>query len=274
MRAVDPSAQAIPTMAAVTMGEAERLRSGLLRGVSATLPRFPDAWMDQRAGHSVTVCPSIPLPGFNGVWIDDDVAVEALAQAISEVEAAGVPCWLVVHPPAGPFADTAATLGFRLDESVPGMCVTPDELVPAATTGLEIVPVGADSLAASIDAAVVGFGGSQQVMETIYGVLATTADATIFEARVGDVVVATACAWVSDGCVGIFNVATTPAHRRRGYGRAVTEHAVRAGFAAGADLAWLQASELGASVYASMGFREVDREEVYVRAEAGDASGA
>jgi ribosomal protein S18 acetylase RimI-like enzyme len=228
--------------------------------------------MDERAGHTITVCPSIPLPGFNGVWIDDDVSVDALAQAISEVEAAGVPCWLVVHPPAGPFTDAATALGFRHDEAVPGMCLTPDELVPASTTGLEIVRVGADSLTASIDAAVVGVGGSRSVMETIYRVLAGTPDATIFEARVGDVVVSTACAWVNDGSVGIFNVATPPEHRRRGYGRAVTEHAVRAGFAAGADLARLQASELGASVYASMGFREVEREDVYVRADASDLS--
>jgi ribosomal protein S18 acetylase RimI-like enzyme len=250
----------------MTAREAARLRNGLLRSVSTIGPRFEDAWIDQRAGHVVTVCPSIPLPGFNGVWIDGDVPADALSRAIAEVEAAGVPCWLLVHPSTGSFDDAAAALGFRHDETVPGMCLTPDALVPSTTAGVEIVVVAPDTMTASIDAAVAGFGTSRPVMETIYEVLAWTPGATVYEARVGDVVVSTACAWVDDGSVGIFNVATPPEHRRRGYGRAVTERAIRDGFAAGADLAWLQASELGASVYAAMGFRVVDHEEVYVRA--------
>jgi ribosomal protein S18 acetylase RimI-like enzyme len=55
--------------------------------------------------------------------------------------------------------------------------------------------------------------------------------------------------------VAIFNVVTPPAHRRRGYGGAITAHAVREGFANGANLAWLQTSELGESVYRRLGFR-------------------
>ena len=62
-------------------------------------------------------------------------------------------------------------------------------------------------------------------------------------------------------------MATPAAFRRRGFGRAVTERAIRDGFEAGADLAWLQASELGRSVYASMGFRQVESYEIFGRAE-------
>ena len=70
--------------------------------------------------------------------------------------------------------------------------------------------------------------------------------------------VSTATAWLGDGGVGIFNVATPPEFRGRGYGRAVTASAVRSGFADGADIAWLQASPLGEPVYRAMGFRQVD----------------
>jgi N-acetylglutamate synthase len=49
-----------------------------------------------------------------------------------------------------------------------------------------------------------------------------------------------------------------PEHRGRGYGRAVTAKAVADGFEAGADLAWLQASQLGQPVYRAMGFRQVE----------------
>lgn len=80
----------------------------------------------------------------------------------------------------------------------------------------------------------------------------------VYVARTGGELVSTATAWTRDGGVGIFNVATPPAHRGHGYGRAITEYAVRDGFAAGADLAWLEASQLGESVYRAMGFRQVE----------------
>ena len=50
---------------------------------------------------------------------------------------------------------------------------------------------------------------------------------------------------LADDDVGIFNVATPSGHRRRGYGGAITAHAVHAAFADGADLAWLQTTEIG-----------------------------
>src|SRR6476659_7421379 len=58
--------------------------------------------------------------------------------------------------------------------------------------------------------------------------------------------------------VGLFGVATPPEHRGRGYGAALTAAAARDGFAAGADLAWLQSSRLGLPVYRRLGFREVE----------------
>ncbi|MGI8331847.1 GNAT family N-acetyltransferase [Actinomadura scrupuli] len=58
--------------------------------------------------------------------------------------------------------------------------------------------------------------------------------------------------------IGVFNIATPPRHRRRGYGRAVTEAILRDGFAAGARSAFLQASDEGYSLYESLGFRTVE----------------
>lgn len=71
--------------------------------------------------------------------------------------------------------------------------------------------------------------------------------------------VSTATSWLGEGGIGVFTVAPPPEFRRRGYGRAVTTRAVLDGFALGADLAWLQASPVGESVYRAMGFRAVDR---------------
>lgn len=43
-----------------------------------------------------------------------------------------------------------------------------------------------------------------------------------------------------------------------GYGPALTAQAARDGFAAGAELAWLQSSAMGHSVYRRLGFRDVE----------------
>jgi hypothetical protein len=58
--------------------------------------------------------------------------------------------------------------------------------------------------------------------------------------------------------VGIFNIATPPADRRRGYGAAVTARAVTDGLAAGARWSWLQSSVAGYPVYERLGFRTVE----------------
>lgn len=58
--------------------------------------------------------------------------------------------------------------------------------------------------------------------------------------------------------VGVFNVATPPTERRRGYGAAITAHTVREGLAGGARWAWLQSSQSGLSVYERLGFRTIE----------------
>jgi len=65
--------------------------------------------------------------------------------------------------------------------------------------------------------------------------------------------------------VGIFNVATPPEHRGHGYGAAITAQAIHDGFAAGAELSWLQSSAMGESVYRRLGFRAVESYVLFYR---------
>jgi ribosomal protein S18 acetylase RimI-like enzyme len=58
--------------------------------------------------------------------------------------------------------------------------------------------------------------------------------------------------------VGIFNIATLPEHRRRGYAAAITARAVEDGFDAGAKWSFLQSSEQGYKVYERLGFRTME----------------
>ncbi len=74
--------------------------------------------------------------------------------------------------------------------------------------------------------------------------------------------VSTSAAIVSDGMVGIYAVATSPPARRRGYGEALTWAAARSDDVLPATL---QASTLGAPVYARMGFRTVGSFTIWTR---------
>ena len=69
--------------------------------------------------------------------------------------------------------------------------------------------------------------------------------------------VATSLGMIVDDTIGIFNVATLPDARRRGYGAAVTAAAMAHGQAGGARRAILESSPMGRSVYESLGFRQV-----------------
>jgi predicted GNAT family acetyltransferase len=72
---------------------------------------------------------------------------------------------------------------------------------------------------------------------------------------------------VTDGDhVGIFNVATPPAHRGKGYGAAITAWAVGDGFQNGASVAFLQSSPMGFRVYERLGFRTVEDWSVWISA--------
>jgi N-acetylglutamate synthase len=69
--------------------------------------------------------------------------------------------------------------------------------------------------------------------------------------------VSAALGLVTGDAVGVFDVATPPEYRRKGYGGWVTAHAVRAGLESGASFAYLQSSEMGLGVYQVLGFEQV-----------------
>ena len=254
----------------MTTDAADRVHEGLIAGFGATASRIPGTWVERRDGYTAAVCPAIPLPGFNGLWIERDVAPSIVEAAMSDVASTTIPVFLLVRAgTTGAFADTAAALGFRLEESVPAMVVERDALVAGPRIDVEVRRTGMQERHTAVDLCAAGFGGPRPMFETMYTSIFATPGFAVYEAWIHDQPVSTASSCKAHGSVGIFNVATSAEHRRHGYGRSVTERAIRDGFDAGADLAWLQASELGAPVYRAMGFREVDRYDIY---SSGDAA--
>jgi ribosomal protein S18 acetylase RimI-like enzyme len=76
--------------------------------------------------------------------------------------------------------------------------------------------------------------------------------------------VATAATVVSDGVIGLYNVATLPGERGKGYAESVTRHAVAcASRESGLQRVILQSTALGERLYKRLGFREVSRVVVF-----------
>lgn len=157
--------------------------------------------------------------------------------------------------------------GLRLLEHRPVMALAADELLPVgAPEGVRIVR-GEPHLdrVARVDAA--AFGGDVAVNRRFLGAAVGEPDARIYVAFVAGEAVACAEAFLGDGVLGVFGVATIPEARRRGIASAVTAFVVE-DHAGRFDLATLDASELGHGVYRRLGFRDVGASEVWIRSPA------
>jgi ribosomal protein S18 acetylase RimI-like enzyme len=120
---------------------------------------------------------------------------------------------------------------------------------------------GDASALAHVDAE--AFEGDLEISERFYAAGVVGVDACRgFVAWEGDAV-GTGVAYEVSGTVGIYGVSVIPAARRRGIGAAITVACARA--FPDADLAWLQASEMGVGAYEGLGFRRTADWEVWVR---------
>jgi ribosomal protein S18 acetylase RimI-like enzyme len=221
--------------------------------------RLDGARFERRDGYELLVFPMFPLPSFNGIWAETDAAVDDLERVRAEVEGMGLPFGITVRENRTPAVkERARSLGLTSEIRTPGMVVTPEELeVP--DTELDILRIKtADGLAQALAVAATGFEIPGELLAALYLFeVAELEGIEYYLARLHEQDV-WAIGYTVDDAVGIFNVATPPEFRRRGYGSIVTAHAVRAGFDAGADFAYLQSSSLGESVYRRLGFRQVD----------------
>jgi len=218
------------------------------------------ARFERRNGYVLMTFPTLPIPSFNGVWPDEDSAADAVRDALAEVETQGIEPGVLTRSGETPAVEEAAReLGLTAAERIPGMVASAGDLDVPAASELEVIRVEtADGFAQALAVAAEGFELPADFLAPLYMLEVTGLDG--FEVYIGRVAgrdVTTAASFIVDGDVGIFNVATPSEYRGRGYGAAITAEAVREGFAAGADLAYLQSSAIGESVYRRLGFREV-----------------
>jgi GNAT superfamily N-acetyltransferase len=249
---------------AARAGEADELEWGLRSAFDTLIPLVDDARMSVREGYRLLISPRTPFPPFCGIWVDDPTRdaqiARDLAAAVGEVEAAGVPCFVQVIEDRCPnVVAAAAELGLSERGPVVGMVAARSDIGEAPATAATVRRIDdAEGLRLTLDVAAAGFGAPAEALAVLYTPRLLAAPGVAFYlAEVAGEPVATGVGCITGDLVGVYSVATPPDHRRQGYGSAVVAQIVADGFAAGAQLAYLQASAMGASVYAKLGFRRV-----------------
>jgi ribosomal protein S18 acetylase RimI-like enzyme len=160
--------------------------------------------------------------------------------------------------PAG-VCQRLAQLGCRRSGDDPGMRAALDAALPEAATALSIKVVESeDDFEGWFEVFARGFdtpGGLLGPLRTLCS--ATAAPRGPMTHLIGSLEgrgVATSSMVVAAGSAGIFNVATLPDARRRGFGRDMTLAAMELGRGAGCRWAVLTASPSGLGVYRRLGF--------------------
>jgi ribosomal protein S18 acetylase RimI-like enzyme len=217
------------------------------------------ARFEPRSDLIVAVCPAFPIPQCNGPWVveDSQAAVDGLPAAIAEVEAAGAWPWVQSRSGHERTQAAARELGLTEVQRLPGMVVRPGEL-KAVDVELEIGTIADEEIGEAVTVLSVAFGAPEELLARFTADLMTMPEVTWYVGRVDASIVSTALGFSVDGATGIFNVATPPEHRGRGYGTALTARVARDGFAAGSEFVFLQSSEIGHAVYRQLGFRDVE----------------
>jgi GNAT superfamily N-acetyltransferase len=240
--------------------EAERLHEALRGAFERLCGLFDDARFERRGGYDFIAFPPIPIAQFNGVWPLDDRTAPALSAALTELDELGLPSSVQVRRGRTPAFETEARrLGFTNELELPGMAAHADDVPAPETNGLAISRVsGGPDLDDALETVAAGFGAPASAMAPLYTPDVVALDSlSLYLGRADGAPVSTSVGLDVDDTVGIFNVATPPEHRGRGYGAALTATAAREGFGNGAELAWLQSSAMGHSVYERLGFRDI-----------------
>jgi hypothetical protein len=208
----------------------------------------------------------LPVRMFNQVVVSgSDPTDDALREAVADVRRR-TDRW-IVNLRIGPddrFLPLVEELGLvpvSPEPWMPGMALWP---LPAANA--VPVPSGIDirratdvaGLADHVAAAAEGFGMPTDWLEDLMGdAILDEPGVAVYVGYTDRVPVATGLGAITGRTIGVYNIATVPGARQRGYGAAMTMRIVDDGAAAGCDVAILQASDMGKPIYKRLGFRTV-----------------
>jgi len=201
----------------------------------------------------------VPISLFNGCIVAEPATPADLEAALEWVSLRGLPFLVWIDERNAPgLGDVAIAHGLlREPAAYPGMVLHPIHGPPAPPAGVTVVPVTESGLAEYIGVCVEG-GMAPELAEHLYPpAFAADPDVQLFTARLDGRPVGTSVAIRTGEVAGVYAVGTLADARRRGIGTAASWAAVGAGSAWGCDTIVLQASDMGLSLYTSIGFRTV-----------------
>ena len=212
---------------------------------------------------AISTC--LPVLLFNVVVIDaPDATADGLASAVGYMRDRGTE--FVVNLRLGTddrFVELVDALGLvpkSHEPWLPGMALTPiprDEADPAPRFEIRRVTDSA-GLADHVRVGAVGFDLSEDLFRAVMTeATLTTAGIAVYVGYLDGEPVTTGLGVRTGSTLGVYNIATIPAGRGRGYGGAMTRRVALDGATAGCDVAILQASRMGFSVYERLGYRTV-----------------
>lgn len=211
-------------------------------------------------GRTIALVTGMPIPTLNGVWaVRADTAAEDIEAGLDAVAESGHPhCLEARESMRKQAAAVASRRGLIAGADIPLMAIAgPAECT--APDGLAIRALEPAEATVHCEVAGPAFGAPPELLAQLItpAVLELPEVTTYIGELDGRPAVTGVAVRLGEG-VGIFNVATPPEHRRRGYGTAVTARALADGLAAGASFGWLQSSAEGYGVYEAMGFETIE----------------
>ena len=239
---------------------ADTVATSLVRSWQHLVSAIPNAWTSGSNGVMAAVT-GAAVPTLNGVWTESvDVNPSTTGELLDQVAATGLPYCLQVRPGAPlEMSDVAATRGMRQDDRlIPLMVLESSDGLGTCEQAreLQIRELDADEGSAHAQVAALGYEAPLEVMlQIITPSVLALAGVHCYVGEVDGTPVTTGLGVVIDDSVGVFNIATPPEWRRRGYGAALTARVVADAFRAGATSAWLQSSAKGFAIYEALGFR-------------------
>ncbi len=245
----------------MTADHADRAVDAWCRVMSKLARAQPRSTFERREDGVLLIITGISVSNVNGVFSTAREADARIIAATAHAAAsAGVPWSIQVRgdSPSAEIVTIAGCHGLNGRKALPFMLKALDSSIAAvAEDGLaQVRPVSPEESSTYVGVLANGFGGPKELFQS-FGSPAVlgTAGFTGYLVEVDGVPVASGLTAVEGDWVGIFNIATLPAARRRGYGRAVMSKLLRDAYAAGARHAFLHSSSDGLELYKGMGFR-------------------
>ncbi|HEY2214215.1 MAG TPA: GNAT family N-acetyltransferase, partial [Acidimicrobiales bacterium] len=241
---------------------ADTAATALIRTLQYLISASPNGWTSGSNGVMAAVT-GVAIPTLNGVWTESANAdPRTTGQLLDQVATTGLPYCLQVRPDASSeLSEIASTRGMsRDDHPIPLMALDGADRHGAwgQADGLQIRELDLDEVAAHAQVAAAGFEAPVEVMlQLMTPSVMSLPGVHCYLGEVDGRPVTTGLGVVINASVGIFNIATPPECRRRGYGAALTARVIEDAFRAGATLAWLQSSAQGFAIYEALGFRTV-----------------